>query len=234
MKKIKFLPSLTTVTMGGGVGDWKAQIAEIEKLNLKEFCLFPTNLEKEQRYELYNQLKTIQIEKIPLVHLRAQDMDVEELDFLIENFRVEVFNIHTTTDWPLFYDYSKHAKRIFIENCREVPTEEELSKFGGLCIDFSHWENQVKLGNLEYDKQMKDLIGKFPVGVCHLSAISEEPLLNPFKPEISQYDSHRMNKLGEMDYLKKYAQFIPTIAAIELENPIEKQLEVKEYLEKKL
>ncbi|MDD5396785.1 MAG: hypothetical protein PHW24_01860 [Candidatus Moranbacteria bacterium] len=232
MKKIKFLPSLTTVTMQAGVGDWMSMIEEIKKFDLKEIGLFPTVLEKEERYRLYAELKKTSVEKIPFVHLRGQDMDLAELDFLVENFKTEVFNIHTTVTWPVAFDYSKYAKQIFIENGKFVPTEEELQKFGGLCVDFSHWENMVKLGNVEYDMEMKARIAKYPIGVCHLSVIEDKIFPNPFKPEILQYDSHRMNKLVDYDYLKKYTQYIPEISAIELENSISDQLEVKKYLEK--
>lgn len=230
MKNMKFLPSLTTVTMQAGVGDWMKMIEDIKRLKLKEIGLFPTVLEKEARYKLYEELKKTSIEKIPFVHLRGQDMDLEELDFLVENFHTEVFNIHTTATWPVVFDYSKYAKQIFIENGKLVPTEEELSKFGGLCIDFSHWENQVLLGDEEYDRQMKARIEKYPIGVCHLSTIMDELFPNPFKPEILQHDSHRMNNLSEFDYLKKYIEYIPEISAIELENSIKDQLKVKEYL----
>ncbi|EKE20181.1 MAG: hypothetical protein ACD_8C00046G0006 [uncultured bacterium] len=231
MKEVNFLPSLTTVTMQAGVGDWMKMIEDIRRLKLKEIGLFPTVLEKEARYKLYEELKKTSIEKIPFVHLRGQDMDLEELDFLVENFHTKVFNIHTTATWPVVFDYSKYAKQIFIENGKLVPTEEELSKFGGLCIDFSHWENQVRLGNEEYDRQMKERIAKYPIGVCHLSPISDELIPNPVKPELLQHDSHRMNNFREFDYLKNYVKYVPKISAIELENSIEQQLEVKKYLE---
>jgi hypothetical protein len=231
MQKIKFLPSLTTVTMNAGVGNWMAMIEDIKRLKLTEIGLFPTVLEKNERYKLYEELKKTSIENIPFVHLRGQDMDLEELDYLVENFHTEVFNIHTTVTWPVAFDYSKYAKQIFIENGKFVPTEEELDKFGGLCIDFSHWENMVKLGNVEYDQAMKDRISKYPIGVCHLSIIKDEIFPNPFKPEILQYDSHEMEKLSEYDYLKKYVEYLPAISAIELVNPIEQQLDVKTYLE---
>ncbi|HBI33657.1 MAG TPA: hypothetical protein DEA43_03500 [Candidatus Moranbacteria bacterium] len=231
MKNIKFLLSLTTVTMEAGVGNWMAMIEDIKKFKLTEIGLFPTVLEKDERYKLYAELKNTTVKNIPFVHLRAQDMSVEELDFLVENFNTKVFNIHMTADWPVVYDYSKYAKQIFIENCKTVPTEKELEKFGGLCIDFSHWENQVLLGNAEYDRLMKERIAKYSIGVCHLSVIKDEIFPNPFKPEILQHDSHKMDNLSEFDYLKKYAQYIPDITAIELENSIEEQLEIKNYLE---
>ena len=234
MKEIKFLPILTTVTMGGEASDWRARIEEIKKLGLKEIALFPTALVREERYELYEELKKLSLERIPFVHLRT-DMEVEEIDYLVENFKTEIFNIHTTINWPLLHDYSKYAKQIFIENGGQtVPTEEELNKFAGLCIDFSHWENNVILGDVEYDKQMKERIQKYIVGICHLSVIKEEPIPDRFNDRELQYDSHLLEKTQELDYLKKYAQYIPAVCAIELENSIEQQLEVKQYLENNL
>jgi len=230
MNKTVFLPSLTTVTMAGTVGDWKAQIEEIKKLGLKEIALFPTAIEKEERYKLYAALREINLDRIPFVHLRT-DMELEEVDYLVEHFHAEVFNLHTSINWPQQYDYSKYAKKIFIENGPYVPTEEELKKFGGLCLDFSHWENAVRLGDVEYDRLIKERVAKYPIGICHISPIEDELIPNPFKPEELQYDTHQLRDMRQLEYMKKYAQYVPVIAAIELENPIEKQLEVKKYLQ---
>ena len=228
---MKILPSLTTITESRKVGDWRAQISEIKKLGLTEFALFPTKLLKEERFELYAALKEIpSLERIPFVHLRT-DMEPEEIGYLIENFQTEVFNLHTTVNWPLQYDYSKYAKQIFIENGKFVPTEADLSTFGGMCIDFSHWESMVKFGNKDYDEQMLKMAEKYPIGVCHISAITTEATADPSNPGYMQYDSHRLEHLQELDYMKNYLQYVPTIVAIELENSIEKQLEAKEYLE---
>jgi hypothetical protein len=229
MQNVKFLPSLTTVTMRGEIGNWMAQIEEIQKLNLKEIAIFPTLLEKEERFKLYKILKESPVERVPFVHLRT-DMELKELDYLVENFQTEVFNLHTTTNWPLLHNYSKYAKRIFIENGKFVPKEEELEKFGGLCIDFSHWENSVLLGDVLYHQKMLKLIQKFSVGICHISSIKNKMISNPFKPELQQYDSHLLLRMNELDYLKKYKLYIPTVAAIELENAIAEQLKIKTYL----
>jgi len=200
MKKIKFLPSITTVTMEKGkVGDWKSMVEEVDRFKLKEIGLFPTGLSgKEQRYRLYEALKKTSLEKILFVHLMTE-MEPEELDYLVENFHTEVFNLHATANWPLIYDYSKYASRIFIENGKTVPTEEELQKFGGMCLDFAHWENMIRLGNEEYDSLMRQRLKKFPVGICHLSPMVDEPIPNPFVPQIIQYDTHLLDDIEQLE-----------------------------------
>jgi hypothetical protein len=230
MSKIKFLPSLATLTAKAEIGDWREKVEEIKRLCLEEIGLFMTALKEKERYQLYAALKETSVKKILFVHLRT-DMKPEEIVYLIENFHSEVFNLHMTSRWPLLYDYSKYAKQIYIENGKEIPTEDELSKFGGLCIDFAHWENQALLGNTEYQQTMLDRIKKFPIGVSHLSVIKKTSSPDPTYPNLMQYDDHAMDNLQEFDYLKKYQKYIPAIAAIELENSIAKQLEVKKYLE---
>lgn len=218
--------------MSGTTNDWMTQIEDARKYGLTEIALFPTGLKEPDRYKLYQAIKKFTLVKtLPLVHLRT-DMQPEEIDYLIREFNPEVFNLHTTKNWPLMYDYSKYASRIFIENGKTAPAEKELSRFGGLCIDFSHWENMVRFKDDDYDQQMKARIEKFSTGVCHISPIKKEMIPNPFESGLLQYDSHLLSEIDELDYMKKYAKYIPHISAIELENSIAEQLEVKKYLEK--
>jgi len=46
------------------------------------------------------------------------------------------------------------------------------------------------------------------------------------------YDSHWLDDLNELDYVIKYKNYLADIISIELENPLRRQLEVKNYLEK--
>jgi hypothetical protein len=82
---------------------------------------------------------------------------------------------------------------------------------------------------------MEEYIQKYKVGCCHISAINEE--LNEIVDyqtghKISSGDNHMMRDFSELDYVKKYVPYLPEYVSIELENSFEKQLEVKEYLEK--
>ncbi|HAV11803.1 MAG TPA: hypothetical protein DCX32_04675 [Candidatus Moranbacteria bacterium] len=47
-------------------------------------------------------------------------------------------------------------------------------------------------------------------------------------------DCHYLKKNKEIDYLKKYRNYLPEYISLELENGFERQLEVKKYLEEKI
>ncbi len=85
------LLGLTTITVGG---EWKKKVKEIDELGVKEIALFPTGLNIAERKELYQLLENTKLEKIPHVHLR-DDMKCDELDYLVNRFKAEVFNVHS-------------------------------------------------------------------------------------------------------------------------------------------
>ncbi|MFH0969617.1 MAG: hypothetical protein V1804_03865 [Patescibacteria group bacterium] len=226
MPQKKILLGLTT-TPGS---DWREKIKEIDKFNIKELALFPTFLKNEERKELYNLLEKTGIESIPHVHLRPDDMPVDELNYFVSKFKTAVFNIHSPKEFPVNYDYSKYKNIIYLENTDFVPISDEISSLGnGLCIDFSHWENGIKKNNKKY-ADFEKLIQKYPIGCCHISGVSKE--LFPYTYCEPSYDIHTLNDLKELNYIKKYLKYMPDIISIELENSFEEQLKIKEYLEK--
>jgi len=214
---MKVLPTITTV----GGSDWRGKIEEARKLRLKEVCFFTTALEREDREEAYELLAVSGIEEIPFVHLRT-DLEEEELNLLCGKYGTQVFNIHPTEQFPLLYDYSSYKDRIFIENTGSFSMEEDLERFAGFCIDFSHLENERRTSKEEYNERRK-LIEKYPVGCNHISAIKKEPL-----PDGS-YDDHFLEDLSEVDYLKHYPlHYFSPFIAVELVNSLREQLEVAE------
>lgn len=215
MTNKKILLGLTTTPDS----DWREKVKEINKLGLKEVALFPTFLKTDERKELYELLEQTELQSIPHVHIRGEDMDLEEIAYLFEKYNVEVFNTHSTQDYPMNFDYSKY--KIYLENTNSIPPEEELKKYDGLCIDFAHWENNIQKKNAAYDN-FEDLIKRYSVGCCHISAVSRE----------SSCAKHFFNNYEEFNYLKKYLKYIPRIISLELENSFTEQLKVKEYLEK--
>jgi hypothetical protein len=223
----KILPSITTTPNS----DWRAKIKEINKLGLKEAALFPTCLNKKERQEMYKLLENSTIKAIPLVHIR-NDMPPEELDYLIKKFQVEAFNKHTHSEFPFQHRYSKHRKMIFIENVYHPFDEKELKRFGGICLDVSHLEND-KLIKPEKFEHNKRAIDKYPIGCNHISCI-QKTLRHDEKDELCYY-SHFLRKLSQLDYLKKYPKkYFSPIVALELENTIETQLKVRDYLINKI
>jgi hypothetical protein len=225
MTEKKILLGLTTTPDS----DWRGKVREIDKFSIKEVALFLGPLKKNEREIIYGELKKTQLKSIPHVHART-DMDAAEFDYITEKYGTEVFNIHSLKDYPLVkdIDFSKYYKKIYLENVQIVPDEKEVKMFGGLCIDFSHWENG-KLTNWKAYENFGKLVKKYPIGCCHISAITDKLVK---WPEWSTYDSHNFNKLEEFDYIKNFIDYLPNLISIELENSFEEQLKVKKYLEK--
>jgi hypothetical protein len=223
----KILVSITT-TRGS---DWRDKIKEVEKLGLKEVALFPTCLNEKERQELYSLLEKTKIESIPFVHIR-NDMSPKELDYLITRFKAEVFNIHTNREFPFIYDYQKHKKMIFIENVYSPLDEAEVSEFGGICLDVSHLAND-KIYDPEKFKYILKVLEKYPIGCNHASAFTKN--VRRDEEGYLRLDSHRLQDLSEMDYLKEYPkEYFSNFVAIELENSLARQLEIRDYLIKKI
>jgi hypothetical protein len=219
----KILLGLTTTPNS----DWKEKIKEIDKLDLKEIALFPTFLKTDGRKELYSLLEKTGIESIPHVHVRSEDMDPKELDYLCQKYKTQFFNIHSAQDFPINFDYSEY--KMYLENTISIPTREELKKYSGFCVDFAHWESGMKKKNETY-RNFENLIKKYSIGCCHISAVSEKLVYSPYDPPA--YDKHMLSSHQEIDYIKKYIKYLPNIISIELENSFTEQLEIKKYLEK--
>lgn len=219
----KILPTITTISKGL----WRNKIEEVKKLKLKEVFLFLTALEKKERKQLYKLLEETEIEKIPFVHIRS-DMKLSELDYLVKNYKTEIFNIHTEKQYPFLYDCSKYKDIICIENvCAFRLDEKEIKEYAGICLDFTHLEN-IKLTNKKAYEHDVRVLEKYPIKCNHVSAIRKTSFL---RKNIMKYDSHYLKDLSELDYLKKYpAKYFSPFIAIELENSIKEQLEVKDYI----
>jgi len=225
----KILVSITT-TRGS---DWRGKIKEIQKFGLKEIALFPTCFKKEKRKELYGLLEKANIRNVPFVHIR-NDMTPAELDFLIEKFKTKKFNIHTDKEYPFIHDYSqKHRKMIFIENVYEPFDEKEIRRFGGICLDMAHLEDDSLLHPGKFAHNV-EILERNEIGCNHLSCV-QKVLRRDFEDVSWRYDSHVLRKLLQMDYLKRYPKkYFSDMVAIELENSIETQLKVRNYLIKKI
>ncbi|MGB9637369.1 MAG: hypothetical protein ACPLY7_01045, partial [Microgenomates group bacterium] len=70
-------------------------------------------------------------------------------------------------------------------------------------------------------------------GCGHISAFIN---LSAFVPKFirSHFSSHYLWRLSEVDYLIRYQEFFPEIAAIELENSLKRQIEIIAYLSSKI
>ncbi|MDO9509761.1 MAG: hypothetical protein Q7J14_00565 [Candidatus Magasanikbacteria bacterium] len=229
------LPTITTTYDS----NWREKILEIDKLNLEEVALFPTCLKKEERKEMYEMLSKTKLKRIPFVHLRS-DFDEEEISWLKEKYQTKVFNTHSEKLYPLseklyplFNSWDKFKKDfIYLENTHLGFPEDELRDYAGVCVDFSHLENDRLIYPERYEQSVR-MMREHKIGCAHLSSIRDEQHLDPEKSEELRYDFHELKNLSEMDYLKKYPQeYFPEFMAIELENSLEEQLRIKEYITK--
>jgi len=161
------------------------------------------------------------------VHLRG-DMELWELDYLVDRFKVKVFNTHTEAEHPLINDLSKYYYMIFIENIYLRWDKQELKHFAGLCLDFTHLEND-RLTDPEKYKFNLSMIEKFKIGCNHLSVIKKKSNLS--SDGQPRFDDHTLTDLKQLDYLKKYPKnYFSSFVAIELTNSMVEQLAVKDYL----
>jgi hypothetical protein len=228
----KILLGLTTTPQS----DWRRKIEEIDELNLKEIALFPTCLEMIERKELFSLLEKIKLLRIPFVHLR-DDMEEKEADYLTDKFGTECFNVHPEGKFYQFVSKSKYRDRIYVENLyypkrRSFFNEEIFRKYkiAGICLDFSHLAAEEKEYPDYYPKKLK-IIENSKIGCNHISVCFSkrkyEPMVNA-----DIYDSHYLEKLSDLDYLKKFPiSFFSDMLAIELENSFKEQLEAKKYIE---
>ena len=221
---MKILPAVTTITPKA----WKDKIKEVKELKLKEVYLFPTCLKQKERKELYETIEKTSIERIPFVHLRS-DMELWELDYLTENYKTKVFNTHSQKEYPLANNLDKYKDFIYIENTYAPLDEEEIKEFAGICLDFSHLEND-RVFHPEKYRHNVSLIEKCSAGCNHISAVKPSK-----EASVLEYDNHYLKDLSELDYLKKYPlKYFSQYIAIELENTIEQQLEAIAYIKKNI
>ncbi|OQX00579.1 hypothetical protein BWK69_01150 [Candidatus Parcubacteria bacterium A4] len=221
---IKIIPTITT-TSGS---DWRKKVEEVKNIGLEEVCLFPTCLDKKERQEVYQLLGKSKIKRIPFVHIR-NDMDLKELDFLVEKFNVQVFNIHSQSEYPIIYDYSKYKEIIFVENVLKPLNEEEVRKFRGICMDISHLENDRILNRERFECNVA-MLEKYTIGCNHISCITEDIRIDEVE-RCPRRDSHFLKNFSDLDYLKKYSlRYFSPFIALELENSIEEQLKAKDYI----
>ena len=223
IKSRKILPTITTISDNL----WREKIEEIKKLKLKEVFVFLTALEEKERKEFYKLLQDTEIEKIPFVHVRS-DMKLEELDYLVENYKTEIFNIHTEKQYPFVYDCSKYKNIIAIENKTALRLDgEEIKNYAGICLDFTHLEKIRLLDKKAYEHDIS-VLEKYPIRCNHISAIKKHFSLEKGR---KNYHSHYLKDLSELDYLKKYPlNYFSEFIAIELENSITEQLKIRDYV----
>jgi len=224
---MRILPTITTIF------DWREKIAEVGKLKLKEVSLFLTLVNLQERQELFRLLRDTKINKVPFVHLRS-DMTREEIDYLIKHYHTEAFNIHTKREFPYFPDYVKYKDMTYIENVYEPLDENEIKEFAGVCLDFSHFEDDRLFRKATYKHNM-EMIEKYGCGCNHISPFRGPHLDRGEIKYRKKEHPHFLKKLSELDYLRNYPKkYFSEFIALEMENSIKEQLKVRDYIFKLL
>jgi hypothetical protein len=226
---MKIFPTIVTTSYNQTCPNYLEKIKEAESLGIRRLCFFPTGIEKEERKKVYCLLGESKIETIPFVHLR-HDMEPEEVEFFIKRFGAEVFNIHFSPSF-LSEKWQSYWGKIYVENAIFPWREEEIKNFAGVCLDFSHLED-FRLVYPDGFRENIKILEKYPCGCGHISAVnSKVKYVAEFN--LNYYSQHYFENLADFDYLKNYPQeYFPPIIALELENSLEEQLRVKNYLEK--
>lgn len=221
------LPGLTS-TEKDRIPDF---LEALRKSGVRRIALFPTVLDRAERQGLYRELGGIPGLRIPHVHLRT-DFDEAEMDYLARTFTTEVFNIHPQKSVHAFGPVPRQwASRIYVENTQDPPEDAELSELGGICIDYSHLESARRLGWAGYVETVESQLRRFPIGCCHIAAIREgDPNAWNGGP-----DHHNFERLSDFDYMTDYTWALPKRwLSLELENPLEEQLEAVAYLRERI
>ena len=231
---MKILPAITTITPNL----WREKILEIDRLGLKEVAAFVTVLNPVERQEFYKLLEKTKLKKIPFLHLREQDMDEREIEYLISRWGAERFNIHPREIILLDSFLPDYRDRIYVENTDLFLDEKYVRNFAGLCIDFSHLESD-RVTSPERYEQIVRLKDKYAVGCGHASAIYDKPFNTRLdgspEPGGPRIDRHYADSNQCFNYLARYLhESQPPVLAIELENSLAEQLNFIEYIKKLL
>jgi hypothetical protein len=214
-----FLPSITTTNKD----ITKFQLKELSDHKQKQFGLFITGLKKaDERMDFLKSLKSYKI-KFPFVHIRI-DSTVEEVEFCLDNFETEWFNLHGDHYKKLENSELFQFKNyILAENSRTL-TITQMQNFAGICLDLSHYYEDC-VNEQEHFEDVQYTTSKFPVIVNHISAI---------KVNKDVWSEHIGNYNEDFDYLNKIPKelFGSDYSCLELENTIESQLKFIKYIKK--
>lgn len=210
----RIYPSVVTF-----LGDWKKMLKEVQAFGLKKISLFLTATNFVRRKEIYDVLIKSKVRLIPHVHAR-QDMNEEELEFLVKRFHTKAFSLHY--QYLDHFKNSRHKKKIYIENNdgpNRIANIKKLSFFGGVCIDLSHlYEHRMHAPKLL--KIAINAAKHYKVGCNHLSAVM-----------LDGHSRHVVRNIQELKYVQEIPKiFFSNHIAIELANPIKQQLYFKKYI----
>lgn len=222
MKKQSFSEKIFLSITGEKNIDWQAKLKEINRLKIDEVAVFLERFDKKERDNFYRFLLRSSIKKVPFVHLR-DDVNKEEIEFFINKFKTDYFNIHEEhfkclNKWRGFWN------KLYLEMNydSEIAKEVKVRRIGGFCIDLAHFKSAIARGAKEsyYIHSRKDRI-KFDCN--HLGGYSPERM----------HDLHIITDLKDFDYLTTLPKYVfGKIIALEVDNNIKEQIIFKKHISK--
>jgi hypothetical protein len=224
---VKILPGLTTDPNF----DWREKIPEIDALGLTEIALFPTWLEPEERQEMYATLEQTGLQAIPHVHLR-HDAYREEIDYLRGRFHTRVLNIHAFDVLIDFLQDNPDLQAItYVENTRALDERflRALPLCAGICLDFAHLQDYWVLRHVPEYEGFDEHLARYPIGCCHIGAVRDELW---FVDGEMGYESHDMEGISQLEYLREHAHLLPDLISIELNNTFAEQQAVVDFVQR--
>jgi len=220
MTKKDFLEKFYLSITGKGNVAWQDKLKEINQLGIEEAAVFLTQFEPQERKNFYKFLLKSPIKAVPLVHIR-DDVDKNEIDFFVKNFKTEYFNIHEE-HFGILDKWKDFWEKLYLEMNYDgaIGKNVKVEKIGGFCIDLAHFKSAVARGNAEayYIFLRKN---KIRITCNHLSGYSEE----------KNCDIHDATSAKDFNYLKTLPKYVfGKVIAFEINNSIKEQLEFKNYI----
>jgi hypothetical protein len=201
--------------------DWQAKLKEINSLGLDSVALFLEMYKKPQRQKIYEALAKSCIKNIPLIHIR-NDMDRDELKYLVEKYNNPYFTIHEDSFGHLA-KWRGYHQNLYLEMDRNnnIPKNVDLKKIGGFCVDLSHFKSTEEKWAKEFEYTIARRQKKNLFKCNHLNGYSYK----------KNRDIHTISSLKEFTYLKTLPSFLfGDIIALEVFNSLREQIKYKKYI----
>lgn len=200
---------------GRGAEALIAKIKELDRYKIDTAALFLTMVDKSERKSVYKALLESNIKKIPFVHLR-NDMSIQEINFLEQNFHPSCYNIHET-GFRYYHKWPKISSKIYLElsGLGKHNPAAKVEKLAGFCIDLAHFK-----------------VGEVGSSETYLYAVSKKKCKSLFVcNHLNGYDAgknncnHHPHTIRQFNFLKDLPPYVfGRLIALEMENPIKEQL----------
>ena len=222
MRARKLRKNILVSITGKKKKEWEDKLKEINKRKIKRAALFLSAFPEKEREGLQNALLNSCIKKIPLIHLREEDVSSNDILFYIKNFKTKYFTVHESyfknlNKWKRFH------KKLYLEldYNNKLSKKVMVKKIGGFCIDLSHF----KISSENFSKEFFYILNKRKI-----KKYFKCNHLNGYNPKKNE-QMHVIKSLKDFDYLSTLPKFVfGKIIAIETWNSISEQLKFKKRI----